>query len=266
MDASDPEWEQWFLLSSDRHHDNAHTNWFLERKHLDQCIDRNAGIFDAGDLMCLMQGKWDKRADKSQLRPELQEGTYLDAVIDMCADFYAPYAEQWISMGWGNHETSVLKRHETHMTQRLIEAIRSRTGHTIEFGGYKGWVEFVINKTSTSRVGYKMWYHHGYGGGGPVTKGVIQTNRRAAYVSGADILHTGHTHDSWIVPHEVVELRSGKEQKRRQYHVSTPGYKDEYTDEGWHVERGGPPKPVGAAWLRFYREGSNIDFEITEAK
>ena len=50
-------WEQWFLLSSDRHHDNAHTNWAMETRHLDEAVQKNAGILDFGDLFCAMQGK-----------------------------------------------------------------------------------------------------------------------------------------------------------------------------------------------------------------
>ncbi len=51
-----------------------------------------------------------------------------------------------------------------------------------------------------SKVPLIMAYHHGYGGGGPVTKDVIQTNRRAVYLPDANIVISGHTHDRWIVP------------------------------------------------------------------
>ena len=30
FDVPRANWEKWFLLSSDRHHDNAHTNWDLD--------------------------------------------------------------------------------------------------------------------------------------------------------------------------------------------------------------------------------------------
>ena len=50
-------WEQWFLLSSDRHHDNAHADQKLEKRHLDQARERAAGIIDVGDLFCGLQGK-----------------------------------------------------------------------------------------------------------------------------------------------------------------------------------------------------------------
>jgi len=36
------DWEQWFLLSSDRHWDNPHSDWELQKKHLDLARKRNA--------------------------------------------------------------------------------------------------------------------------------------------------------------------------------------------------------------------------------
>lgn len=108
-------WEQWFLLRSDAHHDNAHCDHDLERKHLEEAKVRGAGIMDFGDTICGMQGKWDKRADQSQMREELRGPDYLDRLVSYCADFYRPYAANWVLMTQGNHEcldpeTEVLTR------------------------------------------------------------------------------------------------------------------------------------------------------------
>jgi hypothetical protein len=38
-------------------------------------------------------------------------------------------------------------------------------------------------------------------------------------------------------------------------HVRSPGYKDEFSEQnGWAVEKGMPPKPKGALWLRFWMD------------
>ena len=50
------EWEQWVLLTSDRHWDNPKSDHALQIKHLIQAVERNAIIIDAGDLYCAMQG------------------------------------------------------------------------------------------------------------------------------------------------------------------------------------------------------------------
>tara|TARA_S200002703_G_scaffold136487_1_gene125843 strand:+ start:1848 stop:2711 length:864 start_codon:yes stop_codon:yes gene_type:complete len=264
-------WEQWFLLSSDRHHDNAHTNWDLEKKHLDEAVARKAGILDFGDLFCAMQGKWDKRADTAQCRPEHKEGRYLDSLVETAAEFYEEYAQNWLFLSSGNHETSILKRHETDLTERLAEQMgRSKNGNPI-VGAYCGYIRFRAgredqNSTQGSLV---LYYHHGYGGGGPVTRGVIQTNRMSVYLPDPDIVVSGHTHDSWVVPVARSRLaRSGKTYIDRQTHIRIPGYKDEFTGgDGWHNHRGGPPKPNGAYWLRIFANSRHeLDYEIREAR
>ena len=63
----------------------------------------------------------------------------------------------------------------------------------------------------------------------------------------------GHTHDSWLVTLSRERLgHTGKVFLDEQHHVRVPSYKDEYGDgfAGWHVERGAPPKPIGAWWMR----------------
>jgi hypothetical protein len=105
----------------------------------------------------------------------------------------------------------------------------------------------------------RIKYHHGAGGGGPVTRGTIQTNRQAVYLPDAEICVNGHTHDSWILPIARERLSErGKVSRDLIWFVRTPGYKDEYADgsKGYHVERWAPPKPLGACWVRlFYRDG-----------
>lgn len=259
-------WEQWFLLRSDAHHDNLHADWSLEKKHLEQAKERNAGIFDGGDCLCLMQGKWDKRADPEQLRPEHRGANYSDLVINTATDFYEPYAKNWIAFGTGNHENEFLKRHSTNMTERLVQALNTKTNSHILYTGYSSWVRFMVSRQS-QRASFRLWQHHGYGGGGAVTRGVIQTNRMAVYLPDAHIVWSGHTHDDLCVSISRLRLSDvGVPYKDEQVHVRTAGYKDDYADGfgGWQVERGGPPKPRGAAWLRFYWE-DGFKYEVQRA-
>ena len=272
----------WVLLTSDRHHDNPHCNQELEKKHLDEAKERNAVIIDYGDLFCAMQGKFDRRASKDDIRPEHQSGNYLDKLVSTATDFYAPYADNFAVMGPGNHETAMLKHHETNLTERLVERLNMSTGSQIKTGGYSGWVKFKFwyGKDSPGverkcEGSVNLWYHHGYGGDAPVTKGTIQTGRQAVYVPDAHIVCTGHTHNEWIFPITRIRIKdSGLIYHDEQLHLKTPGYKEEYEDGygGWHIERGGPPKPNGAMWLRFWWSKSTnnairgIQYEVTRAK
>lgn len=261
-------WEQYVLLQSDEHFDNPHCNRALYKKHLDEALARRAPVIKYGDLFCAMQGKFDKRASKSSVRPEDNNDNYLDSIVANCAAWHAPYAGILAVAGPGNHETAILKHHETHLTERFVQQIRAGNPRSpLRLGGFSGWVRFQFSR-GLQRHSIRLWYHHGYGGGGPVTRGVIQTNRRAVYAE-ADIITTGHIHDEYIVPIQRIRLSdANRVQQTRQLHLCTPGYKDEYDDGygGWHIERGGPPKPTGALWLRFWYCNQDIHVEALSAQ
>ena len=267
--------EQWVLLQTDAHWDNPKCDREKLKEHLDLALERNAPVIDAGDWFCAMQGKYDKRSSKKDLRPEHATGSYLDALVDTSAEWLRPYAKLLTVRGEGNHESAIQKNHETDLTGRLCEQLRLM-GSPAQRGGYSGYVKFQISTGGRNKT-LKLWYFHGAGGGGPVTRGVIQTNRQAVYVADADFVFTGHTHDSWQLPIQRIRLNSAdKIEHVRQTHIKAGGYKEEFRDGngGWHVERGGPPKPVGAYWLRFYfpkgKEDSGnskvAEYDIIEAK
>ena len=271
FDLTNVDEEQWFLLSSDRHHDNAHTDWDLEAKHLREAVNRQAGIIDIGDMHCAMQGKWDKRADRSALREQYRQGEYLDSLVKLASDFYAPYAQNFVIVGRGNHETAIVKRHETDITERTCELMSHMSGNKVHAGGYGGWIILRAHLGSKKMHIIRIKYFHGSGGGGPVTRGVIQTNRMSVFLPDADLVVTGHTHDNWVLPIARERInRNGQIYMDDQTHVRCGTYKDEYGDGfgGWHIERGGPPKPLGAVWLRIWQEGHDkiVKYAVTRAQ
>jgi hypothetical protein len=256
------------LLLSDCHWDNPKSDQAQLKKLLTEALEIDAPVLDIGDFFCAMQGRWDKRSSKSDLRPEHQHSNYLDCLVSTALDWLKPYSEILCLRGEGNHESSIKKRQETDLTERLTQMLKS-VGSPAQTGGFSGYVRFKVTSYSTTRKSIKYWYHHGHGGGGPVTKGVIQTARRAAFISDANIIHTGHVHEQWVVNNPQIRLSdANKIEPFRQVHVCTPGFKEEFGDGfgGWHIERGAPPKPTGGAWLRIYLENKQPTFEITEAR
>jgi hypothetical protein len=247
-------WEQWILLSSDRHHDNVHCDRKLERLHLEQAKEREALVLDFGDLFCAMQGKYDKRSSMDDIRPEDVDARYLDKIVEHAAEDYGPYAANWLLAGKGNHESSIVNHHGTDLTSNLVHRMNTLHGGQVHIGGYGGWVRLqYADESGRMRGTTCIKYHHGAGGGGPVTRGVIQTNRQAVYLPDANVVVNGHTHDGWIVPIARERLTTKGVVTRDLVHfIRTPGYKDEYGDgsKGWHVERWGAPKPIGAVWMR----------------
>lgn len=268
----DKTFSQEFLLTGDRHWDNPSSDQKLQIKHLEQAKKKEAGVIDVGDLFCAMQGKWDKRASKAALRKEHKVEDYLDALVDTAADFFEPYAQQFVMIGMGNHETKVLSKHEVNLTNALVKELNHRAGSKIYNGGYSGWLAFDFIDSETSKRTRKiLWYIHGYGGGGPVTRGVIQSNRKAVYLPDPDIILSGHTHDEYVVPIARVRLTDDLRIKyEEQMHIQVPTYKDEYGDGwgGWHIETGKPPKPIGALWLKFVKKKRNgpVELQITQAR
>ena len=265
-------WEQWFLLSADRHWDNPDTDQAMQRKHLEEAKARGAWVLDFGDFFCAMQGKYDKRASKSHLRPEHQKDNYLDSLVNTAAKWFK--SDPLLLIADGNHETAIRKNHETDLIERLHTSLVQGGNEYVHRGGFSGWVRFMFEGIGGGhRRTMRLAYHHGYGGDAPVTKGTIQTNRMAVYLPDADFVVTGHTHNQWWFPISRVRLSdSGKVFHDEQLHIKCPSYKDEYRDGegGWNIERGAPPKPIGAFWLRLWCEAElnsyRIESEITRAR
>ena len=251
---------QRFLLLSDLHWDNPLCERVLLKKHLEQAKANEAPILIFGDLFCAMQGKYDPRSSKASLRPEHQVQNYLDALVDTAVEFFKPY--QVIFVSPGNHETAILKRQETDLTKRFADGIGC------VHGTYQGWVVFRAKRSGTVKT-LNLAYHHGYGGGGQVTKDIIQASRKAVYLPDADIVVSGHTHDRWIFPIEREHITArGKRVLAEQLHLKLGNYKDEFTPGvGWSVESGHGPKSTGGVWLYLdYRHNDSGDHFAASAE
>ena len=246
------------LLISDIHWDNPHCNRELLKKHLDQALEIQADILINGDLMCLMQGAYDPRKSKNDIRPEHNKTNYLDAVVNDAIDWFSPYAHLIKVVGYGNHETNILKRAETDVIDRFVFGLNSKNNTSVEVGGYGGWIVYQFQRgVNAGMAAYKIKYMHGFGGGGPVTRGVIQFNRMSTFVEGADMVWMGHVHEDHELTYTIESLNNHNKVKLKDIlMVRTPTYKEEYQGGkgGWHVERGSAPKALGGRWLEIHPE------------
>lgn len=253
-----------FLLIADVHFDSISCDRELLKKHLDEVVERNAKVLIFGDFFDVMGGKFDKRSSKGDLRPEYNTSNYIDNVVDDAVNFLSPYKEYIMFISPGNHELSILRYHETDVTKRLANALDA------ELGTYGGWIRLRYSyKNKGSRGSYKIAYNHGYGGGGPVTKDVIQTNRKAVYLPDADIVISSHTHDRYIfpIPRERF-LQSGKIEQDEQIHVKLGSYKYSYAKgNSWERQMGHPPKSDPGVWLNVILKNDHsviTKFELAE--
>lgn len=243
------------MLTGDRHFDSIQSNRRLQKKHLEVAVSENAPIIDLGDFFDCMQGRYDPRRTYADLRPEYVGDNYFDLVLDDAQQFFSPYAKQFAVLAYGNHETAVRKHNGIDLTKGLARRLMTTAGDRPFTGGYSGWIIFRFKCANDGMTrSFYMKYHHGYGGGGPVTKGVIQTNRRAVFLPDANIVATSHIHESWVVPIKRERLtQRGVIFQDIAWHINVPTYSNDYGDgsDGFHIEKGRPPKPMGCVWLEF---------------
>lgn len=256
------------LLISDLHWDNAHCDRETLKRDLQAAKDCGAPIFLFGDTFCAMQGKWDRRKDERQLRPEHRGGNYFDKLVDTAAEWFAPYAANIALITKGNHETSIIQHHETDLVQRLHQALRGVKGYRGHAGAYAGFIALGASDDHRCRRTRSLYWHHGYGGGGEVTRGLIDNSRTRGQVF-ADIYVSGHVHrrnmDENVV--QFLDTRTGQIQHRRQLFLRCSTYKHEDGSKegdisGWHVEKGRASRPIGGWWLDLTLRNSEGEYEV----
>ena len=247
-----PDWSLPILLASDQHFDSPDCDRALLKKHLDEVKAAGGAAFFLGDWWDAMQGRRDNRAMKSSVLPQYARSDYLNALVEDTVEFLTPYAH--LIAGWarGNHETSITKHTEFDLLSACITELNLRTGSQIMPMGYTGWIFLRFhNYRNQAAETKKIWYTHGSGGGGAVSKGVLQTARRAVYLPDAQFVLSGHIHEQWqmILSRERIN-KSGVPYLDEQIHLQLPTYKDEFSGDGdgWWHETGKAPRPLGA-WI-----------------
>ena len=245
---------QEFLLVSDLHWDNPHCDRGLLKNHLDEAVKRNAAIILNGDTYCCMGGKYDRRADKSLIRPEHNTDRYFDAIVDTSVEWFAPYAKNILLIGYGNHETAIIKHGETDLLQRFASTINYATGSAIQVGGYGGTIDIRVLHDTIRGVNFVVHYFHGHSGGGVVSRGVIHDQRLLAGTEGYDLTWMGHVHELYYHQNMIHRYeRSTKTLIQKPIHqLRTATYKEEWDGGymGFHTERGRGPKPLGGYWMK----------------
>ena len=245
-------------MFSDIHWDNPKCDWNLLKHDLDYCLKNEIPIMFNGDTFCLMQGAYDPRKMKGDIRPEHNNARYFDSIVETAVDFFLPYAHLLTVVGYGNHETSIIKRQETDVIQRFVTLLNYKAGSNVMTGGYGGWliVNQLLKAKSNITQATKIKYFHGSGGGGLVTKGALNLTRAMEMYEGYDVFTMGHIHEN-SARNDVRDSinfhpTKGYYFNHKQIHSMITGtYKEEYIDGlyGWHVERGAPMKPVGGRLL-----------------
>jgi hypothetical protein len=248
-------------MLSDLHWDNPKCDWDLLKRDLDYCKTNNIPVMVNGDFFCLMQGKGDRRGNKSDIRPEHNNAKYLDSIVETAVEWFSPYADILTVIGYGNHETSVIKWQETDLLQRFVDLLNYKNDSNVYAGGYGGWIILRQEISAGIESSFKIKYFHGSGGGGVVTKGALNLTRALEMYEDFDVFTMGHIHENAARndARDTINYNNkiGYRHEHKQIHMMLTGtYKEEYGDgsKGWHVERGAPVKPTGGRILVFESE------------
>lgn len=252
--------EDFYVINvSDVHFDSRKCDRKLLKKHFDFAKEVGGKIIINGDWFDLMGMKRDPRSIPNDIRPEYMhpDASYLDLVIDDSYKFLNKYKENILLIGYGNHETNIIKRQQTDPLKR-IWALLGGEESGIFLGGYQGCMIFKIKFYNNNRVS-KWFYHHGSGGGAKRSKGILNADILVAQNSWADVITSGHDHQKWHLPYDVKTLTHATNQwtKKRINILRTGSYKKKSTDFGWEVERDFNEPTLGGYAVKYYLKKEN---------
>jgi hypothetical protein len=175
----------------------------------------------------------------------------VESYLDM-EELFNPIIPSCVAVLRGNHGTK-WSRQEGDM----IKIIARRWG--VPYLGYQGFVVFntkipkpedklELGKSMYSNKSYKIFIHHGAGGGRKRGAKTIRLNEWSQFIE-ADVYLQGHTHtyvefnDEKILPNNRIKTR---------YYGNTPGYIRSYRGHDNYIEELGlPPQVAGCLKISF---------------
>lgn len=206
-----PRKPQGLTLMSDLHIGAAHVDYRKIKHELAEAKRHGDRININGDVFDMVLVKDAKRFTPGVLHPKLRgRGDIINKAVEWAAEMLLPYVNQIDMIGIGNHESSVEKYHNIDVVKMLIYELNKHKAdeHTIHYGGYTGFISYSFSaqkedggvqmaRANQPRVRpFVVYYHHGSGGAAPVTKGMIDFNRKDTAFD-ADVLWMGHKHNRW---------------------------------------------------------------------
>lgn len=249
---------------SDIHFDSVKCDLALLDKHLSAAAETNSPVLIGGDLFDVMQSHDDPRRSLEELQSEYKHDSYLDLVVLDAANFLSKFNVPYI-IGMGNHETAVLRKNNTNLIERLVYALNTGGGEAYSMG-YWGFIRLMFQyEKGDERCSRTLYWHHGFGASAPVTRGVIDTARQAAYLPDADVVINGHNHQEYVVTLNRIRLtKLGAPYEQYQHFVRTPGYKKAglvHGDKfGFDIEKMPAPTTRGCVRLDFtFSHGSKVE-------
>jgi hypothetical protein len=225
-------------LMSDIHMGAAQTDYKLVEREVAEAIANNDRILINGDLFDMILPKDHKRFSMSALHPRLHNvgGKIMNEVVDWAVEIFEPAAHLIDMVGLGNHESAVEKYHSydplSAFIKQLQDKLPDKSDHVIHYGGFCGFVDYRFRDDSRHANRFVIYYHHGSGANAPVTKGLIDFNRKDTFVD-ADLIWLGHKHNRLHVAVQKLSCaQTGDDPKVKDVrHVMTGAYYNTYVGQ-----------------------------------
>ena len=212
----------------DTHLEHPNTDLKKIQHHIDIIKQENAAWIHLGDWVDAIT-PLDKRYSITDKRSGVVE-----AFLHM-EELFSPISNQCIAALRGNHESKWSR-----LEGDMLEVICRRWN--VPYLGYCGFV--VIR---TEKKNYKLWLHHGAGGGRKRGAKIIRLNEWSQFVD-ADIYLQGHTHTYVQFTDEQVTATK----KKARHYANIPGYISSYDGYDNYVEELGlPPQQTGMLQIYF---------------
>lgn len=247
------------LALSDTHIDSGKSDHDLFHNFCSQALETKSGIFINGDFYDCMAGPDDRRNARSTLRSEISRKKYFDDIIHLGTKLLHPYRFNLISIGQGNHESSVSNHYGTDLIERTV-GIMSERGSSVTNGHYSGWLDIKLVPSHKGHQVLRIYYHHGSG-----YSSMSKVKESCGEMPDADVSLFGHTHRHWLERLNRKRRTSNGIYDDEQLILGVPGLKDDTIDDGivrkkgiygskssdWATEKGIRSKPLGAWWIDF---------------
>ena len=222
------EHKQLYVLA-DTHLEHPNTDLRLIKDHIQLIKNSGKPWVHLGDWVDAI-GPHDRRFSIKDQRESVVDS------YEKMHDLFEPIAPQCIAALRGNHGTSWSR-----VQGDMVRIICKRWG--VPYLGYTGFVLFFVSNKS-----YKIFMHHGAGGGRKRGAKTIRLNEWAQFVE-ADIYLQGHTHtyvqfnDEKILPNNRVKVR---------HYANATGYIRSYRGHDNYIEELGlNPQSAGCLKISF---------------
>ena len=226
-------------LMSDLHIGSLHTDYKLIEKELKRAESEDALIAINGDVFDAILPGDRKRYRANNLHPRMYSAgdDMIGESIRWAYEILSPYADRILMIGDGNHDDSVARFHHIEPVKHLCILLAKESGKPINYGGYHGFIHIRMDQNGLGKKygHFVIHYHHGAGGGAPVTKGAITFCRAQMCLEGVDAIWRGHTHnkqagrDAKIVYNTLKVKPENRVCHKDVLTVRTGAYMDTYT-------------------------------------